>query len=291
MKNHIINGHYMFGNTFMQPEMPMYNRIAHHNMAPVNRPMPPYPDMENRPVQCHGKPGCTLSYEECANKVDAPYNDSSYNSENCKDCILSNSEIIRDPLMYNVVNIETAIIKTLRVTIYGTSAVQDKTIDMQTGKRYAITYITEHGLIMSVGRLEVIGDSVPDTCTRYINTNNLAAASSAYIGLDCSSEGRSDKRKIYIATIRYIQELADGEVAENVITEKTTKQRIDELLNNLEKIKLVSRLGELLDQVEDEEFKKRIEELLNDFEDDEEIEERVEELLKELDSFQITEIE
>ena len=52
MKSHIINGHYMFGNTFIQPEMYRYNKIRHHYMAPAKRPMPPYPDMINRPIQC-----------------------------------------------------------------------------------------------------------------------------------------------------------------------------------------------------------------------------------------------
>ena len=80
---------------------------------------------------------------------------------------------------------------------------------MKTGSRYAVTYITEHGLITSIGRLEIIGDSVPDVCTRYVNATNMAAASTAYIGMDCSTEGNSDKRKIYIATIRFIQAIED----------------------------------------------------------------------------------
>jgi len=109
---------------------------------------------------------------------------------------------------------------------------------MKVGNRYADTYITEHGLITSVGRLELIGESVPDVCTRYINTNNMAAASTAYIGMDCSTEGNSDKRKIYIATIRYIQELEDGETVETEEV-KSMRERLQELLDAIEKGELV----------------------------------------------------
>lgn len=246
MKSHIINGHYMFGNTFIQPEMPMYERIYHHNMAPVGRPMPPYPDIVNRP-NCHnGKHCCYLGYESESNKVDAPYDDSIYNEINCecKDCPFAPDSVIRDPLMFNVVDIQTSIIKTLKVTIYGVSPDQDKTVEMKIGNRYAITYITEHGLITSIGRLELISESVPDDCTRYINTNNMAAASTAYIGMDCSSEGNSDKRKIYIGTIRYIQLIEDGKEEEVVITTKPIRERLEELLESFEKGELGCDCGE-----------------------------------------------
>ena len=216
MKSHIINGHYMFGNTFIQPEMPMYNTINHHNMAPVRRPMPPYPDIATRPICPNMNNVCYLSYECEANKIDTPYEDPNNNTCNCEECPFTKNGIVRDPLMFNIVNIETSVVKTLKVTLYGVSEDQDKTIEMKVGNRYAVTYITEHGLIMSIGRLELISESIPDTCTRYINTNNMAAASSAYIGMDCSTEGNSDKRKIYIGTIRYIQEIVntDDEDAE-----------------------------------------------------------------------------
>lgn len=243
MVRRIINGHYMFGNTFIQPEMPIYYRIQHHNMAPVLRPMPPYPDINTRPIQCpNGKAGCYFGYEDSSNKTDTPYDDSAYdeNTCDCTDCPFATNGIIRDPLMFNVVNIETSIIKTLKVTIYGTSQNQDKTVEMKVGNRYAVTYITEHGLITSVGRLELISESVPDTCTRYINATNMAAASSAYVGMDCSTEGNSDKRKIYIGTIRYIQKLEDDEEVETETTEvKSLKDRLQELLDAIEKGELV----------------------------------------------------
>lgn len=240
MKSHIINGHYMFGNTFIQPEMPMYDRIIHHNMAPAHRRIPPYPDLNTRPVCPGNNPGCCLCFEDAANRVDTPFDDSQYTNTECEDCpFCADNSIIRDPLMYNMVNIETSIIKTLKVTLYGISKEQDKTINMTTGNRYAVTYITEHGLITSVGRLEYISESVPDTCTRYINSNNMAAVSTAYIGMDCSSEGYSDKRKIYIATIRYIQAIDDDTVVEEVETVESVKERLQKLLDAIESGELV----------------------------------------------------
>ena len=243
MRSHIINGHYMFGNTFIQPEMPMYERITHHCMAPVGRPMPPYPDMVNRPITCSGGNGCCLSYEDSSNKIDTPYDDSDYDKKSCDaciDCPFASDDIDRNSLMFNVVNIETTVIKTLKVTIYGTSKDQDKTVEMKIGNRYAVTYVTEHGLITSVGKLELISESVPDACTRYINTNNMAAASTAYIGMDCSTEGNSDKRKIYIGTIRYIQEIKNGEEVEEKVTElESTKERLQKLLDAIENGELV----------------------------------------------------
>ena len=241
MTSHIINGHYMFGNTFIQPEMPMYERIVHHNVAPVRRPMPPYPDMVTRPITCpNNKNGCCLPYEDSANKIDTQYDDSNYteNASECADCPFAPGGIIRDPLMFNVVNIETSVVKTLKVTIYGTSADKDKTVEMKVGNRYAITYITEHGMITSVGKLEIISDSVPDTCTRYLNAVNMAAVSSAYIGMDCSTECNSDKRKIYIGTIRYIQELDNDEAVETEEV-KSLRDRLNELLDAIEKGELV----------------------------------------------------
>lgn len=216
-RRNIINGHYMFGNTFIQPEMPMYEKIPHHIMAPTTRPMPPYPDLLTRPIVCpNGKGECYLGFEDSNNKIDVPYDESAYDKNicECKDCPYINNGIIRDPLMFNVVNIETKVTKILNVTIYGTSAEQDKTIEMKVGNRYAVTYVTEHGIITFVGRLELISDSVPDQCTRYLNATNMAAVSTAYIGMDCSTECNSDKRKIYISTIRYIQEIEEESIEE-----------------------------------------------------------------------------
>ena len=212
MRTNIINGHYMFGNTFIQPEVYGYKNL-HHHMAPVNRPMPPYPDMGNASVQCPNGGGCYFNNSDGVTTVEGPYIEDS-NAEVCnpvcEECPFGSAGVIRDPLVTSIVNIETSIIKTLKITLYGNTTKKDKTVEMKTGSRYAVTYITEHGMATSVGYLEIIGDSVPDECTRYINGTNTAAISSAYIGMDCSTEGHSNKRKIYISTIRLVQELEDN---------------------------------------------------------------------------------
>ena len=243
MQSHIINGHYMFGNTFIQPEMPMYNKIPHHNMAPVGRRIPPYPDMIHRPIiECPN--ACCLGYEDSATKIDTPYenpddktNASGICDGSCDNCQIFGS-INRDPLISNIINIETSVVKTLKVTLYGTKPEMDKTIEMKAGNRYAVTYITEHGLMTSIGYLELISESIPDACTRYINTSNQSAASTAYIGMDCSTEGHSDRRKIYIATIRYIKELTEGEEVE-VEEPKSIMETLQELLDAIERGELV----------------------------------------------------
>ena len=118
--------------------------------------------------------------------------------------------ITRSSLLSNFVDIETSIEKILNVTIYGINESMDVTVQMHVGNRYAITYVTESGLKTAIGYLKVISDGIPDECMRYIGKYN-AVATAAYIGLDCSAEGLSDKRMIYIATIRGITELGEGE--------------------------------------------------------------------------------
>lgn len=234
MKSYITNGHYMFGNTFIQPEMPMYNNIHCHSMANTYRAIPPYPD-----VECHN---CTcncnyLGYENDGTKVDVPYNDNTNNNNcNCTECP---NDIIRDPLMYNVINIETSVIRTLKIKLYGINPSDDKIIEMNIGKRYAVTYITEHGMVTSVGYLETVSNNIPDECIRYINSNNISIASTAYIGMDCSKEGHSDKRKIYISSIRYIQDLNESEDEAEIIETKSMKTRLQELLDAIDKGELV----------------------------------------------------
>ena len=214
MRSNIINGHYMFGNTFIQPEVYGYKNL-HHHMAPATRPMPPYPDMANRPVQCSSGGNCYFNHSNGVTTIETPYiEDANEGYKNCEECPFGYDSVIRDPLVTSIVNIETSVIKTLKITLYGNTSNRDKTVEMKIGSRYAVTYITEHGLVTSVGQLELISDSIPDECTRYINGTNMAAVSSAFIGMDCSTDGHSDKRKIYISTIRLVQEIDDNQLEE-----------------------------------------------------------------------------
>lgn len=243
MRTHIINGHYMFGNTFMQPSMPFYNHIKHHIMAPINRPMPPYPDLyPSGSGSCLSNDGKCLCFEtEGGEKIDCPYAEpDSDETCSCEDCPFTTSGIVRDPLAYSIVNIETEIVKTLKMTLYGTTSDKDTTVEMKVGSKYAITYITERGLVTSVGNLELISTSIPDSCTRYLGgTNNLSTAASAYIGMDCSTAGHSDKRKIYISTIRAVQAIEDDDTTTETEETKTLRERLEELITAIENGELV----------------------------------------------------
>lgn len=230
MYSHIINGHYMYGNTFIQPEMVHYKNIPMHAMAPIIRNIPPYPDVDM----------CTACHHVNINDDGIAYTNPDDESQTCDcDCPVCVKEIIRDPMALNVVNIETSIVKTLKITLYGITKDKDVTIEMKQGGRYAVTYVTESGLITSIGYLELISTSIPDTCTRYIGgANSQVTAANAYIGMDCSTEGHSNKCKIYISTIRNIQVLKDGEQVETEDA-KTTKERLNELLSKIESGELV----------------------------------------------------
>ena len=79
---------------------------------------------------------------------------------------------------------------------------------MKIGNKYCITYLTEQGLQTITGVFKEVSENVPDECLRYIGNFN-SVTSAAYICLDCSTIGSSDKRLIYIASIRYIKEIFD----------------------------------------------------------------------------------
>lgn len=182
------DGHYMYGNTFVTPKPPYYDSIKHHHAPCIRKfPIPP-----------RGDDGC-------------PY---------LPDDSESNGEIIRNPLTYNLMNIETKLKYSLWIKLYGTKEDMDKELTLEIGKRYAITYLTERGIDIADGTLQVISPSIPDECRRYIGEYD-DNAKSAYIGIDCSTTGKSDKRMIYIASIRYIEELEDGEDYDNPLNNPT----------------------------------------------------------------------
>jgi hypothetical protein len=174
---------YMYGNTFFEYPVPYYNSTLCH--CPKRRPpIREFPEMV--PFE---DPDSYIADESGAESIG----------------------IVRPGSKYMILDIETSIIKTLKVTIYGATEEDDKTILMQVGKRYAITYMTQSGLRTADGYLRYISSSIPDECTRYISATNPTEVALSFIGLDCSTKGISDKRKIYIASIRGIEALADDE--------------------------------------------------------------------------------
>jgi hypothetical protein len=194
MGPYIKDGHYMYGeNQYCNPRPPYYNCI-HHHKQPCIRDFP--------------------------NKV--PFTDGTPFKPDDSD---ATDEINRTALQFNLVNIETRLITSLDITLYGTSKDLDKHFVMEIGKRYAITYMTEAGYKITTGILREISNNVPATCLRYIG-DFTAPATSAYIGMDCSTAGQSDRRLIYIATIRDITELAEDDTPPTLDV-TTDSQKID----------------------------------------------------------------
>lgn len=183
--SYINKGNFRYGITeYDQPCIPQYNSTLHHKKHGIR-------EFPNNAIRDDGQPyRAVVPLPAC-----------------CKSCRKCNG-IIRHSLMNNLVNIETSITKVLTITLYGTTKDLDKTIKMVVGNKYCVTYITEQGPITVSGKLTEISTNIPDDCTKYIG-NFSSVTTAAWIGLDCSTDGSSDKRLIYIASIRYIEELFD----------------------------------------------------------------------------------
>lgn len=127
-------------------------------------------------------------------------------------CLTCNrcNKIQRNNLLFNIVNISSSIDKVLTITLYGASKNLDKTIKMKIGNKYCISYLTENGVQTVTGIFKELSPNMPDECVKYIGLYS-SVTTAAYICLDCSTEGQSDKRLIYIASIRHIEELFDDE--------------------------------------------------------------------------------
>jgi hypothetical protein len=195
----------MYGNTFFDEEVPKYNSTKHHKLPRV------------RGLEAH-----KVFDDGTAYKFDTVDEDGS---------------IIRGKVP-SIVNIETMMVKTLRVYLYGVTELDDQMFTLEVGKRYAITYLSEQGCRVADGYLRYLDTSIPEDCTKYIGDYSSTAAQ-AFIGMDCSSKGVSDKRKIYIASIRGIEVLDDDDdytaPAEDDDTKKyTLLDRLDNIIAELE---------------------------------------------------------
>ena len=205
MGPYINNGNYVYGTAqFHQPSMPKYDCIPHHMGSDyVGFPMDKIRD-DGVPYRHFKEPKCC---------------------ENCTKC----NKVNRDAVITNLANIESSIDKVLTITLYGAKKDLDKTIKMRIGNKYCVTYLTERGLTTVTGIFKELSENVPDKCTKYIG-NYTSVTSSACIGLDCSTSGSSDKRLIYIASIRYIEEIfeeGDDPYGDLTQDEKLRKMLID----------------------------------------------------------------
>ena len=178
---YIQDGHYVYGNMLNQPYPPYYNSSWYHRQPP----------------------------RRSLSSLLEFYDDgTAYLPDN----IPGNVEFapIRSPLASNIVNIETLAFRSLRIKLYAVKEEDDIDLVLELGKTYSVTYLTEGGLKVATGVLKLIDSTIPDTCTRYIGEFNETVAT-AWIGLDCSTTGKSDKRKIFIASIRTIEEVPEDD--------------------------------------------------------------------------------
>ena len=108
----------------------------------------------------------------------------------------------------NIINVESQLLITLKITLYGVKEKDYKTIILENGKKYNITYLTESGVKNITGILRYIDTTIPTDCIRYIGEYN-EVADFAYIIVDGSTEGNSNIVKIFIRSLRSIDEIKD----------------------------------------------------------------------------------
>lgn len=184
---YINDGNYRYGHSeYHQPSLPCYNNMMHHK-------------------QCNIRDNNIVTIRDDK----SPYNP--YTGENpCASCGRCN-RLNRCLFTPTLVEIESRVDKVLTLVLYRENNNDDKTVKMRIGNKYTVKYTTTDGIVTATGVFKVLSENIPDDCTRYI-CNYSSASTAAYIGMDCSSVGVSDKRLIYIATIRDIEEVFDNEV-------------------------------------------------------------------------------
>lgn len=106
----------------------------------------------------------------------------------------------------NIINVESQLVIALKITLYGVTKEDDKTILLEYGKKYNIAYLTETGVKSITGVLRYIDSRIPTDCLRYIGENN-EVTDFAYIIIDGSTEGDSNIIKIFIRSLRDIEEV------------------------------------------------------------------------------------
>lgn len=159
------------------------------------------------------------------------------------------SPVVRGEIS-RILNIETLAIRQLRIKLYKPDEKDDIDIVLDIGKAYEIKYITEGGVKTAAGILKGIDSSIPDTVCRYIGEFNEQVIT-AWIALDCSTIANSDKRKIYIASIRDIKEieLEGYEPSKVDQSSMSDTQKLAYLMNMIPEF--INKLDEILLKVAD----------------------------------------
>lgn len=205
--SYINDGNFRYGITeYDQPCIPQYNSTLHHKKR----------NLRNFP-------------EDSIRDDGLPYQVITPTYSCCAKCGLCN-QVNRDSLITSLVNIQSSIDKVLTIKLYAQNKYDDKVVKLRIGNKYCISYVTERGIERVTGVLRDISSNIPDECTKYIG-NYTSVSTAAYIGIDCSSEGKSDKRLIYIASIRYIEEIFDNPTDE--FKDLTQKERLELMLTKV----------------------------------------------------------
>lgn len=199
---YVRDGHYMYGNVFIQPYPAYYNSSWYHRKPPRRF----ISDLE--------------FFDDGRAYVPQTPTDP------------ATGDVVRSETANRIVNIETLAFRSLRIKLYAMKEEDDTDIVLEIGKQYAITYVTEGGLKVANGILKIIDSSIPDTCTRYIGQFNETVATS-WIGMDCSVAGKSDKRKIFVASIRAIEEVPEDDESYIPPTVDVEEMSDSEKLNNI----------------------------------------------------------
>lgn len=178
-----------------------------HNYGESKRPpfVPYGPKPPICPCHCHGEP-------EKLPPIKRPDHDDKYYEHppyipSAQGC---NCKIPDRMPVSNIINVESQLLITLKITLYGVSEEDDKTIILENGKEYIITYITEDGVRQITGVLRYIDYNIPTECVRYIGEYNTVTDQS-YIIVDGSTAGYSNIVKIFIRSLRDIVEVKKDE--------------------------------------------------------------------------------
>lgn len=197
---------YMYGRTFFDQEVPQYAAVKHHNLPLRTDKKPYYPYDDGMDYQIDESPEGILTKEE-----------------------------IEALGLKSITELESRIKKTLVITIYGSSKEEDKTVELIENKKYSIVYITRFGMKKIEGKFRFISTSTPELSTKYIN-QDAASFAQSYIGIDCSKEGESDKRVIYINTIRDIKLIEEITIPQ-IAPGEGTNSKLEEILKSITEIK------------------------------------------------------
>ena len=110
----------------------------------------------------------------------------------------------------NIINVQSRLVVTLKIHLFAVNPEDDTDILLENDKKYKIIYLTEQGVKTVTGILKYIDTTISDECVRYIG-NSSDVSDYAHIILDCSTENGSDIRKIFIKSLRAIEEIVPEE--------------------------------------------------------------------------------